>query len=92
MHIRNAVDSHIEHLVMEVCSQALKIERVYDILYKYGVFLNISEDHISNIEHKDYEEYFSSKLKLFDQTETAVVNLNTADLDRVLKESKKCFP
>ena len=51
MHIRNAVDSNIENLVMEVCSQALKIERVYGILYKYGIFLNISEDHISNIEH-----------------------------------------
>lgn len=89
-HIRNAVDSNIENLVMEVCSQALKIERVYGILYKFGVFLNISEDHISNIEHKDYEEYFTSKLKLFDQTETAIINLNTADLDRVLEAAKKC--
>ena len=43
MHIRNAVDSDIENLVMEVCSQALKTERVYGILYKYGIFLNISE-------------------------------------------------
>ena len=34
MHIRNAVDSNIENLVMEVCSQALKIERVYGILSK----------------------------------------------------------
>ena len=89
MHIRNAVDSKIENLVMEVCSQALKIERVYGILYKYGVFLNISEDHISNIEHKDYEEYFSAKLKLFEQTETAVVNLNTSDLGRVLESAKR---
>lgn len=89
MHIRNAVDSNIENLVMEVCSQALKIERVYGILYKYGIFLNISEDHISNIEHKDYEEYLESKLKLFEQTETAIINLNTDDLERVLKSAKK---
>lgn len=89
-HIRNAVDSNIENLVMEVCSQALKIERVYGILYKIGVFLNISEDHISNIEHKDYEEYITSKLKLFNQTETAVINLNTDDLERVLESAQKC--
>ena len=88
-HIRNAVDSGIENLVMEVCSQALKVERVYGILYKIGVFLNISEDHISNIEHKDYEEYISSKLKLFEQTETAIINLNTDELDRVLESAKK---
>ena len=89
MHIRNAVNSHIDNLVMEVCSQALKIERVYGINYQYGVFLNISEDHISNIEHKDYEDYFASKLKLFEQTETAIVNLNTQDLERVLNAAKK---
>ncbi len=88
-HIRNAVDSNIENLVMEVCSQALKIDRVYDILYKIGVFLNISEDHISNIEHKDYEEYITSKLKLFEQTETAIINLNTQDIDRVMEAAKK---
>ena len=89
MHIRNAVDSNIESLVMEVCSQALKIERVHGILYKYGIFLNISEDHISNIEHKDYNEYLEAKLKLFEQTETAIINLNTDDLDKVLKAAKK---
>ena len=90
MHIRNAVDSNIDNLVMEVCSQALKIERVYGISYKYGIFLNISEDHISNIEHKDYNEYIEAKLKLFEQTETAIINLNTDDLDKVLQAAKKC--
>ena len=70
---------------MEVASQALKIDRVYDLKYKIGVFLNISEDHISDIEHKDYEEYITSKLKLFNQTEIAIVNLNTQDLNRVMK-------
>ena len=42
MHVRNAVDCGLDNLVMEVCSQALKMERVYGILYQYGVFLNIS--------------------------------------------------
>lgn len=87
-HIRNAVDCGIENLVMEVASQALKVDRVYDILYKIGIFLNISEDHISNIEHPDYEDYIESKLKLFSQTETAIVNLNTQDLERVMEAAK----
>ncbi len=88
-HIRNAVDSGMENLVMEVCSQALKTDRTDGIQYKYGIFLNISEDHISNIEHKNYEEYITSKLKLFDQTDVAIINLNTDDLDRVLNAAKK---
>lgn len=88
LHINNANECGIDNLVMEVCSQALKTKRVYGILYNYGVFLNISEDHISDIEHNDYEDYFVSKLKLFEQTKTAIVNLNTKDLDRVLEASK----
>lgn len=89
MHIKNAVESQIDNLVMEVSSQALKDDRVYGIPYKYGVFLNICEDHISNIEHSNYEEYLTCKLKIFEQTETAIINLNTADLDRVMEEAQK---
>ena len=89
MHIRNAAESGLDNLVMEVCSQALKMERVYGILYKYGVFLNISEDHISNIEHKDYNDYLESKLKLFERAETAIVNLNTDDLEKILNAAQK---
>lgn len=88
-HIRNAVDAKIENLVMEVCSQALKTDRVYGINYHYGIFLNISEDHISNIEHKDFEDYFQSKLKLFNQTEVAIININTDELEKVLSAAKK---
>ena len=32
-------------------------------------------------EHKDYNEYLDAKLKLFEQTETAIINLNTDDLE-----------
>ncbi len=54
---RNAVESNLKNLVMEVSSQALKKNRVYGITYDEAVFLNISEDHISNIEHPDFNEY-----------------------------------
>lgn len=63
--VSNAVDCNMKNLVMEVSSQALKLDRVYNINYKVGVFLNISEDHISTIEHPDFDDYFSSKLKFF---------------------------
>lgn len=88
-HIANAVDCKMQNLVMEVSSQALKLERVYGILYKVGVFLNISEDHISTIEHPDFEDYFSSKLEFFKQVETACVNLDSDYIDRILEHAQK---
>lgn len=88
-HAANAVECKIQNLVMEVSSQALKLDRVHDILYKVGVFLNISEDHISSIEHPDFEDYFASKLKFFEQVETACVNLDSDYIDRILEHSQK---
>ncbi len=87
-HFANAVKSNMENIVMEVSSQSLKLGRVNSIQYDVGVFLNISEDHISDIEHPDFEDYFNSKLKLFERSKTACVNLNTDYPDKVLKASK----
>ncbi len=87
-HFHNAVSSNIEFLEMEVSSQGLKYDRVLGIGYKVVVFLNISEDHISPNEHADFEDYLSSKMKMFALAEHAVVCLDTDCLDRVLEEAK----
>lgn len=84
-HFLNAVNSGIEYLTMEVSSQALKYGRTLGVMYEIGCFLNIGEDHISGIEHPDFNDYFHSKLKLFSQCRTAVVNLNTDCEKEVMK-------
>lgn len=88
-HMRNMCDSGMSHMVMEISSQALKYHRVSGIFYEVGVFLNISEDHISPMEHRDFEDYFQSKLKLFQQTGTAVVNLDADESERILEAAKE---
>lgn len=88
-HFYNAKNSKIENLVMEVSSQALKIGRVYDTNFDIGVFLNISEDHISAIEHPDFDDYFNSKLKIFKKCKVACVNLDSDFADRILEKAKK---
>lgn len=88
-HFSHAVESGIENLVMEVSSQALKNYRVHNIVYDIGIFLNISEDHISPIEHLDFEDYFSSKLKLFERSKIALVNLDSDFSERVVAKAKE---
>ena len=87
-HFRNAVDSDMHHMTLEVSSQALKYQRVRKIKFNVGVFLNISEDHISPVEHQDFEDYFSAKLSLFKQTETACVNLDADYSKRILAAAR----
>ncbi|MDO4490162.1 MAG: UDP-N-acetylmuramoyl-L-alanyl-D-glutamate--2,6-diaminopimelate ligase [Lachnospiraceae bacterium] len=84
-HFRNAADSDISLLTMEVSSQALKYDRVLGIPFEIGVFLNISEDHISPVEHPDFEDYFQAKLSLFSRVKTAVINRNADHYERILE-------
>lgn len=86
-HFDNAIQSGLSYFVMEVSSQALKYDRVLGVDYEVGIFLNISEDHISPVEHSDFEDYFGAKLKLFSQTKHAVVNLDCDHSDTVLKHA-----
>ena len=78
-HFFNALNSGMENVVMEVSSQALKLDRVADVFFDVGIFMNISEDHISPIEHPDFDDYYKSKLKMFKNTKNAIVNMD-ADL------------
>lgn len=85
MHFSNAAESGLQYMVMEASSQALKYGRLHEVEFDVGVFLNISEDHISPIEHSDMEDYLSSKLTMFKHCRTACVNLDTDSLSRVLE-------
>ena len=73
---------------MEVSSQALKYDRVNNMQFDVAVYLNISEDHISPIEHKDFEDYISSKMKMFALAKQAVVNLDADFVERALKAAE----
>lgn len=83
-HFANGVAAGMEFLTMEVSSQALKYDRVLGVNFSVACFLNIGYDHISPIEHPDWEDYFASKLRIFEQCSTGVVNLDSEHAGRVL--------
>ena len=85
----NSVSSKVKNVVMEVSSQALKYHRVYSTNFNIGIFLNISEDHISNVEHKDFDDYFNSKLKIFEKSNIGIVNLDSNFSDKIYKKAKE---
>lgn len=87
-HFANALDRGLEYLTMEVSSQALKYDRVYGVRFSAAVFLNIGIDHISPIEHPNFEDYFASKLRIFSQCAAACVNLDSDHAQRVLDAAR----
>lgn len=82
------VEEKVEYVVMEVSSQALKLERVAGCHFDIGVFTNFSKEHISKNEHKDMEEYFNSKMKLFSMCQMGFVNIDDFRGARVKREAK----
>ena len=75
-YIQEMLDNKIEYLVMEVSSQALKYGRVKGMYFDYGIFTNLSKDHISKTEHSSMEDYIESKSKLFDMCHHGIFNLD----------------
>ncbi|MBR3231352.1 MAG: hypothetical protein IKF75_01610 [Lachnospiraceae bacterium] len=53
-YLREMLDNGMKACVMEVSSQALKLDRTAGILFETGVFTNLSEDHIGPNEHTDF--------------------------------------
>lgn len=68
------VEEKVEVVVMEVSSQSLKLHRVDGCHFDIVLFTNLSEDHISPHEHPDMQDYFNSKLKLFEMCKVGIVN------------------
>ena len=62
------------HVVMEVSSQGLKHQRTAGIRFQVGAFLNLSEDHIGDGEHENFEEYKACKKMLLPQADRMVIN------------------
>ena len=78
-------DAGCDVVVMEVSSQSLKLHRVDGCEFDYVLFTNFSEDHISPNEHPDMEDYFKSKLKLFEMCTTGIVNVDDLHGARIPK-------
>lgn len=89
-HIANARDSRLASVAMEVSSHGLKYNRVDGLHLAAGAFLNLGRDHISASEHPDFEDYFASKLRLFEHTSVGIVNLETDRAPEVLAAAAQC--
>ncbi len=70
---------------MEVSSHSLALSRVADIAFDYSLFTNLTPDHMDF--HKDFEDYFAAKKKLFEITsKCSVINVDDSYGKRLADE------
>lgn len=71
------VEQGVSDVAMEVSSHALALGRVAGTRFAVAAFANLSHDHLDF--HRDMEDYFAAKAKLFDtHPNTEVVNVDDA--------------
>ena len=80
----------VDYVVMEVSSQSLKLNRVEGTNFDYAIFTNLYKDHICLKEHTDMNEYFESKLKLFQMTPKGFVNSDDFKCNKIINGAKNC--
>ena len=79
------VEAGCEYCVMEVSSQGLMLNRVAGIDFDYGVFTNLSEDHIGPNEHTSFEHYLSCKQMLFKMCKVGLFNKDDARFEQMIE-------
>lgn len=75
-HLKDMVDNGMEAVVMEVSSQGLMLDRVAGVDFDYGIFTNLSKDHIGPNEHSSFDEYKMWKSKLFTLCKKGIFNID----------------
>ena len=86
-YFHDMVEAGCEYLVMEVSSQGIKMDRVAGMHFNYGVFTNITPDHIGPNEHADFEEYLWCKSRLFTMCDTGIVNKEDPHWKDIVKDA-----
>lgn len=81
------VEEGCEYMVMEVSSQGIKMDRVAGIEFDYGVFTNLSPDHIGPGEHENFEEYLACKAELFRRCQTGILNRDDEHFEDIVKNA-----
>ncbi len=73
------------HVVMEVSSHALALNRVAGVHFDVAIFTNLTQDHLDF--HKTMEEYREAKAMLFRMCDVGVYNIDDAASEKIMSEA-----
>lgn len=79
-------DAGCTHVVMEVSSHAVALERIGGIHYDVAAFTNLTEDHLDF--HKTMDAYCDAKAELFRRCDRAVINRDDSYAGRILAAAR----
>ena len=75
--LSSALQKSVQYMAMEVTSHSIEFKRTHDVKLDIGVFSNLTEEHLDF--HKNMNDYFLSKLKMFqmmDEKSFSIINID----------------
>lgn len=87
-------DAGVNHVVMEVSSHALELDRVAGVEYDLAIFTNITQDHLDF--HENMENYLAAKTKLFtalgkntgkERPKYGIINVDDPQADKIIVQT-----
>lgn len=75
-------DGGCTHVIMEVSSHAITLERIGGVHFDVAAFTNLTEDHLDF--HKTMDAYCDAKAELFRRCDRAVINADDSYAGRIL--------
>lgn len=82
--LKDMADDGVECVFLEATSHSLALEKLAPIKFEVAVFTNLTPDHLDF--HKNMENYFSAKAKLFEHCRLAVINADDKYAARLKSE------
>ena len=79
-------DAGCSHIIMEVSSHAISLDRVGGVEFAVGAFTNLTEDHLDF--HKTMENYCDAKAQLLARSEKCVANCDDPWFGRICAQAK----
>lgn len=84
---RRMADENVATCIMECSSQGLKLNRVGGCEFNYGIFTNLSPDHIGATEHPDMDDYAFSKGLLFTRCKKGIINIDSPYFEKITQNA-----
>ena len=65
---------YVDYCIMEVSAHALDLNKVDSLCFEYGIFTNLTEDHLDYF--VNMENYYQAKKKFFKLVKNAIINID----------------
>lgn len=83
--LRMMRDAGVTHVVMEVSSHSLVLDKVAPIRYRVGIFTNLSPEHMDF--HNDMDTYMKAKALLFTRCDVGIFNCDDGYAEAIIARS-----